>query len=78
MRHMKVIDDERGIETWINPLHVTMWRAHWTGPGVDRRGHDSTRTDVFFPGEDSPLTVRMGCAEFAAAWSAATEERDAW
>lgn len=78
MKPIKVIDDDRGIKTWLNPLHISMWRPHWTGPGVDRYGHDSARTDVFFPGEDEPLVVRMGCAEFAAAWSAATEEGSEW
>ena len=78
MAAIKVIDDERDIEAWINPASVSMWRAHWTGPGEDSRGHDHERTDVFFVGEDDALVVRMPPAKFAAAWLVAKSDGGEW
>lgn len=72
MKALKVIDDEREIEVWINPQAVSMWRAHWTG--ALRTEHDHERTDVFFRGENEGITVRMSPAEFAVAWWAAVWE----
>lgn len=78
MAAIKVIDDERGIPAYINPASVSMWRPHWTGPNVDASGHDATRTDVLFLGEQAPITVRMTPEQFGAAWHTAMSDGGEW
>lgn len=75
---IKVIDDERGVTAYINPAAISMWRPHWTGPGVDEASHDATRTDLFFVGEDDEITVRMTPEQFAAAWESAMSDGGEW
>lgn len=78
MGTIKVIEDERGVTAYINPASVSMWRPHWTGPGIGKVGHDETRTDLYFLGEDDGFTIRMTPEQFAAAWESAMADGGEW
>lgn len=78
MKAIRAVLDETGIPTYINPASVSMWRPHWTGPNVDKAGHDDTRTDLYFVGEDDAFTIRMTPEQFAAAWESAMSDGGEW